>query len=68
LLPQPVTNASNVAVKATPKTNLDATRTVCAAGRKGLRLGRDCVFSAASILAKCKTTPTMVPVLTMLKA
>jgi hypothetical protein len=39
-----------------------------ATNRKGLRRGRDCVLAAGSILAKCKTSPTLLLVLTMLKA
>ena len=39
-----------------------------ATNRKGLRRGRDCVLAAASILAKCKTAPTLLLVLTKLKA
>ena len=62
---------------AAARANLDAARRVQGAKvwgakawttkRRGLRRGRDCVFPAASILAKCKTAPTLLLVLTMLK-
>jgi hypothetical protein len=79
VLPQPATSVSRVAARA----NLDVARTVWGAkagkvkvrgaktwttNRKGLRRGRDCVLAAASILAKCKTAPTLLLVLTKLKA
>jgi hypothetical protein len=62
---------------AAARANLDAARRVqgaevwgakaFATNRKGLRRGRDWVLAAASILAKCKTSPTLLLVLTMLK-
>src|ERR1700677_767078 len=65
LLPHPATKVKRAAAKAI----LDAARMDWvpklrvakgwATNRRGLRRGRDCVFPAASILAKCKTAPTL---------
>src|SRR5271156_2594710 len=49
------------------KANLNGDRRACAADRTRRCRDRDWVFPSASILAKCKTAPTMMLVLAMLK-
>jgi hypothetical protein len=56
-------DAKTVAAKA----NLNGDRRVFAADRTARRCDRDWVFPSASILAKCKTAPTLMLVLAMLK-
>jgi hypothetical protein len=62
-LPQPMADA----IAAAAKTNLNGDRRACARDRTARRRGCDWVFASASILAKCKTAPTVVLVLAMLK-
>ena len=72
VLPQPARKATAAVRTANREPELAANREADLAAErmdwKRLRPGRDCVFPAASILAKCKTAPAMVLVFTMLKA
>jgi hypothetical protein len=63
-LPQPRSDAMAAAGKA----NLNEDRRTCARDRTARQCGRDWMFPSASTLAKCKTAPTMLLVLAMLKA
>jgi hypothetical protein len=55
------------AIAAAAKANLNGDRSACGSDRTARLCGRDWVFPSASILAKCKTAPTVVLVLAMLK-